>query len=228
MDKLAWKYRGTVADQYDLVRTGEKKWAREQKVMSVLLASMPSGTQVIDVPVGTGRLLEFYKQYGHVVTGVDVSPDMLREAGNKAADLRLEVKLAEGDIRHLLGKSNEYDVAVCLRLLNLIDMPTFRLAIRELARVSRSVVIVGVRHAVPLPELFASRTGFVRGLRQQHKRVRRWYEKRGMFLHHRHDVLAQFEEIGLVTLMSSNIESSSDGSEYIIYRLEKRQHSAGA
>src|SRR5262245_46397521 len=56
--------------------------------------------RVIEVAIGTGLNLPFYAP-DLAVTGVELSPEMLRRAKERAADLGRDVELLEGDAAHL-------------------------------------------------------------------------------------------------------------------------------
>ena len=145
-DRIARRYRGQGARQYELKRAGKLKWQLEHEAVAALLP--PLALTVLDVPVGTGRFLELYRARGMKVTGIDTSPDMLAEAERRARGLPGPefITLRQGDIRALQSADRSFDVAVCIRLLNWFTPAEMRAAIVELGRVA-SRVIVGIRFA---------------------------------------------------------------------------------
>ena len=98
-DELATRYTGGLAHGYEAERTGGPEWPREQAIVERFLGLLPRGVTLLDVPVGTGRFLPFYKACDLRVTGLDISLDMLAKARSKAAALGLDIALAKGDIR---------------------------------------------------------------------------------------------------------------------------------
>lgn len=131
------RYRGKGATGYDAKREGSNKWKMEDVGVRELLP--PDVESVLDVPVGTGRFASLYSERGLTVTGLDTSPDMLREAYKKGlSTLRL------GDIRYMPFKDGAFDVAVCIRLFAWLEPEVVQQSLKELARVAR-VLIVNIR-----------------------------------------------------------------------------------
>lgn len=135
------KYRGRKAATYDAVRTKQLRWKQENEIVERMLRGIAPRT-VLDVPVGTGRYLQLYKQLGcEHVEGLDISEAMLVLARRKLRALRWRsnVLLRTGDATYL-GGSVIYDAAVCVRFLDLIDEAAMRKVVKELCRVATSVV----------------------------------------------------------------------------------------
>lgn len=123
IQKLKQAYFGDVAARYDANRAGAK-WRAEQEAVREFLGRIREtlgGYSLVDIPVGTGRFLEFYREFDVAATGLDVSGDMLAEAGKKAAALGYPVKLELGNILDLEDKAGGFDVALCIRLSNWLD-----------------------------------------------------------------------------------------------------------
>lgn len=129
-------YRGPLADTYDAKRQKKSKWRLEYECLESMLRST-QGT-VLDVPVGTGRFLQLYKDLGLKAAGVDYNNSMLDHARNKYPDAILE----QGDITKLRFADGSFDTVVCVRMLHLITPHEVTIVIRELQRVARSHVIV--------------------------------------------------------------------------------------
>jgi ubiquinone/menaquinone biosynthesis C-methylase UbiE len=226
--ELARRYRGTTAAHYEQQRTGEPSWAREQAIVSSMLEAFPNDGTVIDVPVGTGRFFEFYQARGLHPTGIDVSVDMLTQARQKAEQLGLAVLLEEGDIRRLRFPGEAFDGAVCIRLLNLIDFGDVVPAVQELARVSKRYVILGVRYFVPVSELVRRRGRIGLILRQYVRRLRAAVSARVLRIHSRARMLDTVARSGLVIVRSATVEQFANGSDLVVYLLEKGDVSSTA
>jgi ubiquinone/menaquinone biosynthesis C-methylase UbiE len=71
--------------------------------------------KVLEIGVGTGKNLEFYPT-NCKLTGIDVSPGMLKKAREKAQKLKLDVSLLEMDAQDLQFPDNSFDtvVATCV------------------------------------------------------------------------------------------------------------------
>ena len=125
-----------VADIYDAQRSKKEKWRKEHETMRFLLQGV-SGS-VLDVPVGTGRFLQLYKDLGLDAVGIDYSPLMLAQAREKYPDARLE----QGDVTDLPYPDESFDAVVCVRLLHLVAPSEVATVMHELMRLARCHVIV--------------------------------------------------------------------------------------
>lgn len=224
-NKLSEQYLGDTARQYNAVRQGGRKWAREQRAIEGLLQTLPDGLTTLDVPVGTGRLFGFYKQHDFRGTGVDVSPDMLEEARANASELDIAVELKTGDIRHLPFPDSSFDLVMCVRFLNWVDSAGLRQSLTELARVSRRRLLVGIRHMTPLSDLRPTLPDLTRIVRRSLGHARARARKSGLIYHEKADVLAIFAGLNLSIEQSAVVEKRSDATDYCMYLLTKSQES---
>ncbi|MCO8275799.1 methyltransferase domain-containing protein [Actinoplanes sp. TRM 88003] len=88
--------------------------------------------RVLDVAVGTGRNLPFYGA-GTTISGIELSPVMLAQARQRAAELGRAADLREGDAEHLPYAEGSFDTVVCA--LSLCTIPDPRTAVAEMHRV---------------------------------------------------------------------------------------------
>jgi ubiquinone/menaquinone biosynthesis C-methylase UbiE len=89
---------------------GEKDYARESRFLESLVERVRGsrGRTWLDVACGTGRHLSFLR-HRYSVTGIDISPEMLRIARRRLPGVRLSL----GDMRNFrFGKT--FDVVSCL------------------------------------------------------------------------------------------------------------------
>jgi len=71
--------------------------------------------RLLDLGCGTGRLLVPFAQRGYWVLGVDLSEEMLKQAGKRAAQERLTINLLKANLVELNGLCNQsVDYAACL------------------------------------------------------------------------------------------------------------------
>lgn len=89
---------------------------------------------VLEIAIGTGRNLPHYPPDVQI-TGIDLSPAMLRVADDRAQQLGLEVALAVGDAQALSFPDASFDTVVAT--LALCSIPDDRQAITEMARILR-------------------------------------------------------------------------------------------
>ncbi len=87
---------------------------------------------VLEVAIGTGRNLPFYPD-GVRLTGIDLSPAMLRIARERAEEVGREVQLQEGDAHALPFADASFDTVVCT--FSLCNIPDEHRAIAEMHRV---------------------------------------------------------------------------------------------
>jgi ubiquinone/menaquinone biosynthesis C-methylase UbiE len=131
-------YVGDVAANYERDRTGEPLWQTEQLWVSSLVQTWPRGSSVLDVPVGTGRFLPIYQQFGMEATGIDTSADMLAAARAKGTEARLFL----GDAGKIDLPAKSVDYSVCWRLTHLVPPDALNAIVAELARVTRRRVVI--------------------------------------------------------------------------------------
>jgi ubiquinone/menaquinone biosynthesis C-methylase UbiE len=148
------RYQGEVAERYLEHRAGDRKWRLEQEVMQRLIAALPPGSAILDLPIGTGRYLELYAAGGHRVVGLDISPDMLRLSRDGAGADAI-AGLVRGDAAAIPLRDGAVDYVVSTRLMNWFPAPVFARAVAELARVASRGLVLGVREVqrIALPQL---------------------------------------------------------------------------
>lgn len=103
------------------VLAGSREWVAER-----------AHGRVLEVAIGTGRSLEFYAP-GIELTGVDLSPAMLRRARRRARELGLTPIFKAADAEQLPFDDAAFDTVVCA--LGLCSIPRPDVAVAEMARV---------------------------------------------------------------------------------------------
>lgn len=95
-----------------------------------------SGTDVLEVGVGTGKNIPYYPSNVHI-TAIDLTPGMLERAQRKAQDagLNSRVDLQLGDVQALDFPDNSFDTA--LGTFVFCSVPDPVLGLREMKRVVR-------------------------------------------------------------------------------------------
>ncbi len=74
------------------------------------MLQLESGSRLLDVPCGEGRITEHFAQWGHSITGVDRSADFLEFARQRAAARGLTIDYRQGDMWDL-QLSGPFDAA---------------------------------------------------------------------------------------------------------------------
>jgi ubiquinone/menaquinone biosynthesis C-methylase UbiE len=119
-DKTAPAYDRQMDFVERMLGRGDREWLGERAT-----------GRVLEVAIGTGRNLPFYVA-ATSLTGVDVSPEMLAVARDKAEARGLPVDLREGDAQALPVADASYDSVVCC--LSLCTIPDPAAAIAEMRR----------------------------------------------------------------------------------------------
>jgi len=96
---------------------------------------VPAGARVLDVACGTGNTAIPLAQRGAIVTGVDIAPNLLAQARERAAAEGVEVTFDEGDAEHLPYADASFDAVVTM--FGAMFAPRPELVASELARVLR-------------------------------------------------------------------------------------------
>ena len=122
-DRLAPRYDRTMRVAERWWFTGSRPWVCSRAIGDVL-----------EVAVGTGINLAYYPS-GLRITGIDLSPQMLAVARQRAAELGADVSLREGDALALPFDDASFDTVVCT--LALCGIPDDRAAVAEMKRVLR-------------------------------------------------------------------------------------------
>ncbi|MGB4440562.1 MAG: class I SAM-dependent methyltransferase, partial [Sedimentibacter sp.] len=100
-----------VASDYDAWYT-DKKGNFVDKVETDLAFKMikvEKGMKVLDIGCGTGNFSIKLAKMGCIVTGIDISDNMLNIACQKAEEENLDIKFLHMDLNDLKFKENEFD-----------------------------------------------------------------------------------------------------------------------
>jgi len=98
--------------------------------------AIPSGTRALDVACGTGNLAIPLARAGAVVTGIDIAPNLLVQARERAVEESLTIRFDEGDAEQLPYANASFDCVVSM--FGAMFAPRPELVAAELARVLRS------------------------------------------------------------------------------------------
>jgi len=142
--KTAYKDKAEV-ETYDAWRfrswKGRLVDALEKRALGRALAHLPAGARVLDLPCGTGRITRLLLERGYKVIGADVSKEMLASAQGNLVGLSDLESLDEADAEKLPYSDAEFDAVTSIRLMNHVP-PGIRVQmLREMARVSRGMVV---------------------------------------------------------------------------------------
>jgi len=108
--------------------------------------NLTAGTRVLDVGCGTGNQSMPAARRGARVTGVDLAPNLLEQAREKAHQEKLAIELIEGDAEELPFGDGEFDVVVCRFAIHHFAAP--EKVIAEMARVCHGDGLVAVEDLI--------------------------------------------------------------------------------
>ena len=123
---------------------------REKKCIEMSLESIPSGSHVLDLPCGKGRLTRLLLSRGYRVTGADVSEAMLAHARENYRTFQqqqgVQAPTVEFEVRDVLEtgfNDDHFDGVTSIRLFHHFDdSETRRRGLKELRRICRGPIIV--------------------------------------------------------------------------------------
>ncbi len=196
-------YTEEEAASYEADRAVEPLWHIENAYIRDLVMRR-CDVSILDVPIGTGRFLEFYGD--RKVSGVDLSQSMLDMAQERAAYLGIrDITLMKGSVVQLPFSDGEFDLVVCWRLLHLLPPESLAPALISMARVCRGTLCVQVyERATFLRRVVAKTVRWVRriGLIAARKRKLTPWSHIYAYSHTRQDVesAAQAAGLGLPTI----------------------------
>lgn len=118
------------ADRFDRMEAFVE--ARRMAAWRALLWSQVRGPRVLELGVGTGKNMPYYRPGMHV-TAIDLSPRMLEHARRRAADIAADVELRDGDIQQLPFADASFDTVSATFVFCSVPDPV--LGLREARRV---------------------------------------------------------------------------------------------
>jgi len=105
------------------------------------------GMRVLDVACGTGNLAIPAARKGAQVTGVDIAPNLLRQARHRATEEGLQIEFEEGDAEDLPFPDAEFDVV--MSMFGAMFAPDPDRIASEMTRVCRHGGIVAMANWTP-------------------------------------------------------------------------------
>ena len=132
-------YSTDEAKTYDADREVEPLWHIENAYIASMLNRIHASA-ILDVPVGTGRFFDLYAS--GPVTGVDLSPAMLEQAGSRIRLAKASITLVEASVTALPVPARHFDLVICWRLLHLLPPDMLDAVFTELRRVCRGTLCV--------------------------------------------------------------------------------------
>jgi len=144
-----------VADQYDSERfsSWHGKLAHKMEHLALKYAIdhfFPKGGTLLDVPCGTGRLLELYRGGTFRVFSADISEEMLSIARRRFAG-DPTFSFHQCDVERLPFRDNALDYLVSFRLMCHLPKDIRRTVLSEMLRVTSDILAVNYHFDVNTP-----------------------------------------------------------------------------
>jgi SAM-dependent methyltransferase len=109
--------------------------------------AIPAGKRVLDIATGTGNLAIPLARSGCVVTGVDIAPNLLEQACERAAAEGLTAQFDEGDAEALPYADTSFDAVVTM--FGAMFAPRPELVAKDMARVLKPGGLLGMANWDP-------------------------------------------------------------------------------
>ncbi|MGB0953469.1 MAG: class I SAM-dependent methyltransferase [Planctomycetota bacterium] len=128
---------------------GQKRDARKAKALRRAVASVRKATgaapkTLLDIPCGTGRFTDLWRDQDLTVLSADLALPMLAEAHGKFP----HDSFLAADLAKLPFADDGLDLAICIRFLHLVRAPELRITfLKELRRVCKVGAVIDYRHA---------------------------------------------------------------------------------
>lgn len=92
--------------------------------------AMNKELSILDIGCGFGLTSIWLSEQGHLVTGIDMTPDMIRVAEQKAREKNQSITFVQGQIERIdeIFKDTTFDWIICHNVLGYVDQPMEALA----------------------------------------------------------------------------------------------------
>ncbi len=150
-------YYGSTAEHYDVERFTNLKgrWLDQKEKRSVAraLQGVEKSYTVLDLPCGTGRILDHVLSLGFRASGGDISNEMIDLARRRIGDHERLIGYHRVDAQRTGLETGSYDCITSVRLMGHLP-PTVKVeVIREMARVARRFLVITFYEAGPVRTL---------------------------------------------------------------------------
>lgn len=91
-----------------------KEKTHTKKELAYLKKLLSKNKKILDLACGFGRFTVPLAKQGYNIEGIDISPNLLKEAKKRAKEENLEIKFKLGDMRRLPYKDKSFDTIICM------------------------------------------------------------------------------------------------------------------
>ncbi|MEM3405616.1 MAG: class I SAM-dependent methyltransferase [Candidatus Pacearchaeota archaeon] len=131
-EELANQYFGKEAEEYDYVREKDPRRKAVIEIQKEITSSFLKDTgkkNILDVACGTGRFFGLYTP--REIYGIDISPDMLKQARKKKGVKKIVI----ADAEKIPFPNNMFDVVITSQFI--MHTPFYMKVIKEMVRVAK-------------------------------------------------------------------------------------------
>ena len=144
MDSLKARLKGTwSAGDFGRIATSYEAGAAD----FIARLGFKPGQRVLDVACGTGNLALPAAKAGAKVVGIDIAPNLVEQARQRAAAAGLDIQFDEGDAEALPCESGSFDAVVSM--FGAMFAPRPDVVARELTRVTRPGGVIAMANWKP-------------------------------------------------------------------------------
>lgn len=144
IDAVKQRARSTwMAGDFGQIAKMNQPWADE----FVARLNLKPGMKVLDIGCGTGNQSMAAARTGASVTGVDIAPNLLAQARERAREENLAIDFQEGDAEQLAQGDGEFDVV--LSMFGAMFAPRPELVASEMLRVCKPGGLIAMGNWVP-------------------------------------------------------------------------------
>lgn len=150
---------GTTAEvvgQFDKIAALPETWGHNEQYHGFLLRRLPETPGlVLDVGCGTGGFSRLLAERSAKVIGIDVSPNMIREAAKRTQAKNVEYACVPADA-FLAGVREAYDAITTIAVLHHLDTDSFLSSARDALKPGGVLAILDLYEPKSLWEFFLS------------------------------------------------------------------------
>lgn len=158
-----WSWRAQKHEFHKAVLDiGKPKYINEaysQWELTTVFNELPDleGMNVLDIGCGVGRVLIPLLEHGALVSGIDVSPEMLNICGKKTRQAGYNVLLKQASVDGMPFDDGIFDIVVCVGVFEHLPDNTRYQALREIIRVLKGcggilILLMNNEHSIYLSE----------------------------------------------------------------------------
>ena len=208
MSDIKKHYYGSNVSNYEEKRNKQEAWHIENELISKLIIEVVNeGETVLDLPVGTGRWFDLYKDKKLKPICIDISQDMIDYAREKAKVIGIDSKFIVKDV-FLDSKLPVADCLVAIRFFNLINLQNLTHILKACDKAGVNKYIFTIRfikkNANIIKKLQSKKHWLIRNLKDARKKKRKGH----YFIHHEEHLINLYNELQLKVKKTLPIEES--------------------